>query len=281
MIRPNPTPLFLQGTRGRLFATFYECGQPPVADRTAVLFLPPFAEEMNRSRRITADLGMALARAGVDFLTLDLYGTGDSEGDFSEARWSIWRQDAITGLDWLYNRGQQNISIVGLRLGACLALDAASTWTHSPSGVVLWQPVANGAALINQFLRVRVAGGMGDGPAGMNETTKSLRARLNAGERLEIGGYEFAPELAAEIDNVRLSQQGRLLNWRIAILECAGEANTELSPATQSAISEWRQSGAEVGAEIVAGAPFWAIEETAIGTPLIEATVEALASASE
>ena len=131
---PDPVPLFLDGPEGRLFAMFYPpAGEVrgdrpgdyrPGDERPAALFLPPFAEEMNRARYMAALLGRSLAARGVGCLALDLHGTGDSEGDFADARWEIWRRDAVAARDWLAGQGYASVSVVGLRLGACLALDA-------------------------------------------------------------------------------------------------------------------------------------------------------------
>src|SRR3546814_1526626 len=57
--------------------------------------------EMNRSRRMAALQARALAALGIDVLLLDLFGTGDSAGDFRDARWEIWREDAMAAVAWL------------------------------------------------------------------------------------------------------------------------------------------------------------------------------------
>jgi hypothetical protein len=47
--------------------------------------VPPFAEEMNKSRRMIAEVGRRLEGSGVGMLLVDLFGTGDSEGEFAQA----------------------------------------------------------------------------------------------------------------------------------------------------------------------------------------------------
>ena len=77
-----PEPLFIETGDRRLFALYH----PAAGDaRGSVLMLPPFAEEMNMSRRMSYLTGRAFAAAGYDFLSLDLTGTGDSSGDFAGA----------------------------------------------------------------------------------------------------------------------------------------------------------------------------------------------------
>ena len=87
-------PLFIDGTAGRLFA-IYLAPAPEAPRRGAVLYLPPFAEEMNRSRRMVLLQARRMVELGYQVLIVDLYGTGDSEGDFADARWAIWRADYL------------------------------------------------------------------------------------------------------------------------------------------------------------------------------------------
>lgn len=55
---------------------------------------PPFGEEMNKSRRTLAWSARHFARHGWAVLALDLGGTGDSAGDFGDATWAGWIDDA-------------------------------------------------------------------------------------------------------------------------------------------------------------------------------------------
>ncbi|MHA1568800.1 MAG: hydrolase 2, exosortase A system-associated [Alphaproteobacteria bacterium] len=278
---PAPAPLFLDGPKGRLFAMYYPPADAVGDDRPAALFLPPFAEEMNRARYMAALLGRSLSARGVGCLALDLYGTGDSEGDFADARWDVWRRDAAAARDWLVANGHDRVSVVGLRLGACLALDAFAPGRDTLQRIVAWQPVLRGAVLINQFLRTRVAGSIGGGAAGgdgaAREDTKSLRRRLAAGEALEIGGYMLAPELAAAIDGLRFAKLALGAAKPLVWLDCAASEGAGFAPAAQAAIAGLRESGADLDARIIAGEAFWVIEETTMAPALLEATADAIA----
>lgn len=116
-----PRPLFLNGPEARLFAVLYAGADA----QRAMVYLPPFGEEMNRSRRMAALLGRKLAAAGTALLVLDPAGTGDSSGTLRDARWEHWRADARAAVDWLRRRGLAPLGAVGLRSGASLALDLA------------------------------------------------------------------------------------------------------------------------------------------------------------
>lgn len=272
-----PDPHFIEGPSGPLFTVTYA---PPGADQSAhagALILPPFAEEMNRSRRMMALLGRALAARGIVATVLDLYGTGDSAGDFAEARWESWLRDAAAARDWLSARAQGGLSYIGIRLGACLALELAGQ-APAPERLALWSPVLRGDQMINQFLRVRALAGIGQTggpagpPAGLKESAKDLRERLRGGEVLEIAGYALHPELAAAIEGLRLAEQAAACPCPMTWLELAGETGAAPTPAVAQALEAVRGAGVAIDFETLAGDPYWSIEETVVVEALIART---------
>lgn len=57
--------------------------------KLSVLGLRPFAEELNKSRRILVLAATHLAASGAEVLIPDRLGTGDSEGEFNDSNWEI------------------------------------------------------------------------------------------------------------------------------------------------------------------------------------------------
>jgi exosortase A-associated hydrolase 2 len=184
-------PFFLAAPHGKRFCIFHPATE---ASRGGVVYVHPFAEEMNKSRRMAALQARAFAAAGFSVLQVDLFGCGDSNGDFGEARWEVWQQDIALGVRWLNARVGGNIALWGLRLGALLALDAAQFCDPVPKRFVLWQPVLSGEVLLTQFLRLRLASEMlsaGRARSGLHE----LRSLLASGQTIEIAGYALSPQL--------------------------------------------------------------------------------------
>ena len=192
-------PFFLSGPRGDRFCIFHPAATDP---RGAVLYLHPFAEEMNKSRRMAALQSRALASNGFAVLQIDLFGCGDSDGESVEARWEIWREDVALAMRWLAENAHPVITIWGLRLGALLALDAAPQCDRAPHAFILWQPVLKGETLINQFLRLRVASEMLS-ESKSRSGAQDLRAALAAGATVEIAGYELTQQLVTAIEGAR------------------------------------------------------------------------------
>lgn len=286
--RPPAWPFFLPASAGARFCLYHaaltgEC-------RGALVLVHAFAEEMNRSRRMFAQLSRALADAGVAVLTIDLYGCGDSAGDFGDARWDIWRDDLVLAGRWLQQQTGQPVGFLGLRLGALLALEAAAARDGPVGPVILWQPVLRGEPYVTQFLRLRQAAAMVTGQAtdaseapasgaskslasdGDGHGSAALRKQLLDGRGVEVSGYLLAPELAAAIDAVDLASLA-LPNASLHWFDVAADSEASLPLARQRGAGMLRQRGAWLEISVVQGPAFWASQEITEAPALVAATV--------
>ncbi|WP_082219600.1 hydrolase 2, exosortase A system-associated [Massilia sp. NR 4-1] len=275
---PHAEPFFLKAGTGARFCVFHAAAG---ACRGAFLYVHPFAEEMNKARRMAALQARAMAAQGYAVLQIDLYGCGDSSGDFADARWEIWLDDLAHGAQWLRERLggalEQEIGLWGLRLGALLALDYGRQAAQPPSVLLLWQAVTNGANFMTQFLRLKLANQMLAEGQEKNGGTAALRATLAAGEPLEIAGYTLAPALAQSIealDAAKFAPPPCPLHW----FEIVAEEGRPLPPAAARVLQGW-QEGGELSAVTVAGQPFWATQEISECPALLDATIAALKEA--
>ncbi|MDX1657110.1 MAG: hydrolase 2, exosortase A system-associated [Candidatus Competibacteraceae bacterium] len=259
-------PLFLPGGRDRLFALYYA---PRRADnRGTVLFVQPFAEELNKARAMVAGQARLLAEQGYGVLVPDLYGCGDSPGQFHQARWEIWREDLLACLDWLKSRAPGPPILWGLRLGALLALEVARL--RPAARLLLWQPVSDGRSLLNQFLRLRTATAA---LAGRRERVEQLRHCLLQGQSLEVAGYRLHPELALALDRLQLPKPPAVpVDW----LELAPSG--EIPPARRSLIEGWPTAQGPVTVHSLPGVPFWSTQEITRAPAWLEATGAILAA---
>jgi len=269
-------PFFLSGTAGKLFCVYHE----PSGDsdeRGDLIFLPPFAEELNQSRHTVVRMARCLALRGWGVLLLDLFGTGDSEGMLGECRWEIWRQDVMVAHAWLRDRGRPAVGLWGLRLGALLAADAAAAHPGLFSRLVLWQPVTNGKPFLNQFLRIRAFGALirdGESP----ETRGELRQRLASGKSIHVAGYPLTPALAQDLDELDMAilvpGSATPVLWFEVVTASAGQ----LSPAGRRIVDAWQNHGVAVTSVPVTDTPFWSVQalEPVLASRLITATAEAL-----
>ncbi len=265
-------PLYLSGSKGNLFAIFHS-PQTMLAQGKGVIFIPPFAEEMNKSRRMFALQARLLAKSGIAALIIDLYGTGDSQGDFKDGRWNIWKNDIRKAAEWLRDKGVGHLSLLGLRLGSLLALDVARELPEFFERIVLWHPVTNGEIMLTQFLRLRFAASMMDSSS-EKESTKSLRLALTEGQVIEVAGYDIAPELANAIDALHINSfaPSRLptLHW----LEVVASKERPLTPTSRLAIDNFQKNKNHVNSIPIVGEPFWLTPEISLVPELLEITTQ-------
>ncbi len=278
-LSPEPlVPFFLDGADGPLFCIHY----PPAVGSTprgALLFVPPFAEEMNRARRMVVLQARRLAALGFHVLLLDLYGTGDSGGDFGEARWEGWLADVGRARAWLAQQSGLPVGLWGLRTGCLLAAEHQKQNEEEPSSLLFWQPVANGQLFLIQFLRLKIAAAMSAGAEGAEEkgpSTKALRQGLLDGKALEVAGYDISPGVARGLDAARLGKAAPAAGSSVIWLEVGQGEDSSLPPASQAVVEAWRESGVEVVSGKISGSSFWSIEETTLVPALWQKTEEAL-----
>jgi exosortase A-associated hydrolase 1/exosortase A-associated hydrolase 2 len=250
-------PFFLETADGARFCLFHP---PAGACRGALVYLHPFAEELNRTRRMAAVGARRLAAQGVAVLQIDLHGCGDSAGDFGDASWDSWKRDTAAAVAWLRARMGCPVGLWGLRLGALLALDCARDPAIAPDRLLLWQPVTNGANYLTQFLRLRLAGDLlQEKGEKTGASTETLRAQLRAGESLEVAGYRLAPALALPVD--ALDGAKIVPPCPVHWCELTAAPDRPLPPASARVAAAWREQGARVDVHLAQGPQFWATPE--------------------
>ena len=243
------------------------------AERAGIVYVHPFAEEMNKSRRMAAIQSRAFADDGYAVLQIDLLGCGDSSGDFGDASWEDWIQDVVEASRWMQQRCAGPLWLWGLRVGCLLATEAA-TRLDAPCNLLFWQPVSAGSSTLQQFLRLRAAAEMVGGQA--KGVVAGLRSRIDAGETIEVAGYRLGPSLAAGLDAGSLAPPPG--PSRVVWIEVSTQDDASLRPAMKAIVEQWKLEGHTVKARVVQGAAFWQTSEIEEAPELIDAT---LAGATE
>ena len=141
MSRGELSAEFIAGGRGRLLAVVR---RPSRTACSGVLIVPPFAEEMNKSRHLFTEVADALIESGIATVVVDLFGTGDSEGEFSDADWSVWKSDLAAAAQWARAQQITITKLLAVRLGCALGCEAARDNGWKLERTVLWQPVVSG-----------------------------------------------------------------------------------------------------------------------------------------
>lgn len=264
-------PLYLNSGRGRIFALF----TPPADNKEVLLFLPSFGEELNRCRVMVAMQARKLAALGYGCLLIDYYGTGDSQGDFSETDWQTWHDNAETAYRWLIDQGHQRIGLWGLRLGAILAAEMAQYYPDGFTRLLLWQPVLDGKTFLTQFMRIRLAMLMDRNEP--KETTQQMRDYLQQGHHLEVAGYLLSPQFATEIDSKKLVDYTQIgPNIPVDWFEAITEPGATLLPACEKVTQAWLQQGLKLTVHTYTGPFFWQLHERELTPELLKQTTDLL-----
>ena len=143
-------PFFFGSPDRRLFG----CRHAPLTAPTkacGVVLSPPMGQEYIRSHRAYRQLAVLLSEAGCHVLRFDYGGCGDSQHGPEAWRVRAWVDDLMAAIDEAKARcGVAHVCVVGLRLGATLAMMAAAEREDIDS-VALWEPVVDGAAYVESL----------------------------------------------------------------------------------------------------------------------------------
>ena len=159
-----------------------------------VLLIAPLFEELNFTRTLLAQIGRALAAAGVGTWLPDLPGTADSERSLSAVAWEDWRSA-------LRDAGEAMTALTGTRPFTCAfrggallddAVDAAGRWRYAPVA---------GEALLRQLRRAQLVADReaGVAPAEGQGILEYAGYPLSADLRLALNQAEPAPVADREI----------------------------------------------------------------------------------
>ena len=265
-----PEALFIQAADGQRFAIHH--APEGAFERGIVLYLHPFAEEMNKSRRMAALQSRMLAAAGYRVLQIDLHGCGDSDGDFGDATWDGWKADARLGVEWLRERSSAPLTLWGTRAG-CLIAAAVAAELPEPPDLFFWHPVLSGKQYWQQFMRLKAAGELASGRS--KEIVNEIRQELESGRPVEIAGYRVSPELVKGLAAAELfppAFKARSVVW----FELSSQAGAKPAYASTVQIASLKERQIEVHHSIVTGPAFWQTSEIELSPELLDATTAAM-----
>lgn len=253
-------PHFIETAHGNIFALYH----PPAPDakiQEYILFIPPFGEELNRSRHMINRQARLFARAGWGVLLLDLYGTGDSEGTFGAATIDIWQDDILAAFGWLKDRADSAPILWAMRSGALLAADLLQKKPGLTTRMILWSPVTSGKRFITQFMRIKLAADMAGNSDHAKRSIKDLWAILEAGGNLEIAGYELSPKMAYGLAALSLNEMKLPPETSVKWIDISLTEPAELSPAARKTIDIWSKNHNDVNSIAVNDTLFWTMQE--------------------
>ena len=191
----HTVPNFFGAAERQLFGIYHAPEGDTIRDAGVVL-CHPAPQEYSQTYWAYHKLAGMLASAGFHVLRFDYSCTGDSAGDSSDASLAHWVTDIGTAVEELRDiAGIRRISLVGMRLGAALAVRATAAGVRVRD-VVLWDPVTSGSTYLAEI-----------------DAVEDHRLRLlnfpepDARVADELMGYPFPPAMRRETAAIDLCRE--------------------------------------------------------------------------
>ncbi|MGV8931778.1 MAG: hypothetical protein ACOH1R_06650 [Luteimonas sp.] len=185
-------PGFFGPAERPLFAWLHRAAQP--ATDVGLVIVPPFGFEAVYAQRAMRHLAEDAAKAGLIAIRVDLDGSGDSAGDdLDPGRHAAWLASIDDACALALSAGATRLVLVGIRLGAALALQAAVRRADI-AGYVAIAAVVNGKAWLREGRALQMALGLPPPPA----TTVN-------GDVQELVGFALTAETRADVSRIDLT----------------------------------------------------------------------------
>jgi pimeloyl-ACP methyl ester carboxylesterase len=187
------TPQFIERSDGRRLFVFTH--DPIVADRGTVIFCNPLFEEKLLGHRILVNLARELAVQRMRVIRFDYFGDGESDGDYAAADLLGRVSDILTVAEWERSRGGSPSALLGVRLGAALALAAAAS--ARIVRVAMVDPIIEVESYLNEFLRRNLSWQMAVHRKIVADRAQ-MRACLKKGGQVNVEGYDLTEAYFAQ-----------------------------------------------------------------------------------
>lgn len=251
---------FVSGTKDCLFCL---CAEPAKSIDHRIILVPPFAEEMNCCRHFFAQIRQRLCSKGFTVIQPDMFGTGDSVGQFGDATWQIWKEDLKHCFLSDVHSESLKTSVLAIRSGCLLIQDCllscdTSVQTTCIENLIYIQPERIGRNVIDKLLRLQIAS---DRLAGKDsKTRKMLWEQFEKGGSLSIAGYEIGAELATQMRDVSINSDSHTFAGNHVWLELADGADESVIP------DQWY-------VHLAPSKPFWQVHDIEPDEELIDFVV--------
>lgn len=249
------SPSYFGSPEKQLFGC-YSAPRAGCARSCGVVICQPIGHEYVNSHRALRQLAVRLAESGLPVLRFDYFGAGDSYGDAVEGRIDQWLCDLSQAIAEIKGRaGVQEICLIGLRLGASLALLSAIQ-QPDVKRLVLWDPIVKGKVYL-------------DGLISLSEELLRFRPKPRKNERTQwpkdIIGFPMTQELYQDIEKVDLISAQKSPAESILIVE------TEKIGAQNGLKDALEKAGGSVDLQYVDGPQIW--QPTEDGSLLVPGAV--------
>lgn len=218
---------------------------------TALVFCPPFAEEMVTTYARFASWSKQLEAEGIPVVRFHPFGTGESGGSFGDFSLTSAVSDACSAAELARNRvSPTRLGYFGLRLGATIAMLAARK--QPVDLLVLWSPVTNIAQYMRELFRGQLAKEMvHQGATRVRRNSQDMIAELESGQSADLMGYEFSAQLYREMVTAEKWPETPPARHVIWLARPAEEKSAT------AIVDQWRKSSSRIDFAVLPEPAFW------------------------
>lgn len=167
-------------------------------DKPVLIICPPDGEERYWSQRMLVTMARQYSTKGFTVIRFDYEGQGESFGKYEETTISSRIDNIVSCIKYSDSLGTNGkVILVGIRLGATLALEVMSRLEDKILAMVLWEPVLDVNKYIDGLLRMHTTSQMVmHGYVKYNRD--ALRNYITEGKNISINGYKLSKEFYCE-----------------------------------------------------------------------------------
>jgi pimeloyl-ACP methyl ester carboxylesterase len=181
-------------------------------------------------------------------------GHGDSGGDFEETTFQSLVEDALSAGERVFQlSGARRVVWVGLRVGSLVAVEAATQQPDS-AGIVLWEPVANGADYFRQLIKGLQFTALARGEKKVRNVREVLEQVEREG-RADIHACYLHVKLYLSMREIELIKL--LEHWKNPVLLAQIQPRLKLSATNGALVDALESRGVKVTVTRVAEEPGW------------------------
>ena len=241
---------FLGPRPDRLFACL---STPREAPTGGMVICPPLHADFSKNYRSEVLLGRALSRAGYAVIRFHYRGQGHSDGDPRRMSFTSLKEDALQAADHLRSTtGVTRLGFMGCRMGGLVA--AAVAGSHDMAPLVLWEPVLEVGAYVQEAIRARLIGNLSASREDRVDPA-ALKGQLDQEGSLDVHGYPIHLNLIQSLSGTRLQDElGD--GWRpIMLIQIGRSRNLRVEYA--ALVREWSSLGLPVSVHHVSSEIAW------------------------
>jgi len=192
---------FFAGSSPGVATLFGICTSPVKSNASdiGVLFCHAFSEERQKSYRSTFLFAQELSKAGIPSMRFDYGGTGDSQLDLRDISIDSMTDDTICAFTEAKRRlGVQKLAVLGIRLGAVMAL-GASLKLPDLDTLLLWNPIVVGKSYYRDLSRTELMIRLGSNESGNSKTDVPDGF-------VELDAEFISPSMVDQLKNIDLAE---------------------------------------------------------------------------